>query len=117
MISSDSVVDVFQVARAKLAGAAGVTIRFALNSKDTTKQLIDTCFGLGMEPVVQVKRKLSLGCVGLRKMPRKVPDMGTSDALVSRGMLSCSCCLPRLRCVDRCAARRRRSRRRRWGHA
>lgn len=53
------VVDPTQISRAKLAGAAGVTLRYGLNPKETTKALIDVAFGLGMEPVVQVKSGFS----------------------------------------------------------
>jgi indole-3-glycerol phosphate synthase len=48
------VVDPVQVSRAKLAGASGITLRYALNTKETTRALIDLVFGLGMEPIVQV---------------------------------------------------------------
>ncbi len=49
------VVDPIQVSRAKLAGANGITLRYALNPKEATKALIDLTLGLGMEPVVQVR--------------------------------------------------------------
>lgn len=47
--------DPTQITRAKLAGASGITLRFGLNPKETTQALIDATFGLGMEPVVQVR--------------------------------------------------------------
>lgn len=46
--------DPVQISRAKLAGASGITLRYGLNSKETTQALVDVAFGLGMEPVVQV---------------------------------------------------------------
>lgn len=49
------VVDPVQISRAKLAGASGITLRYGLNPKETTQALVDVAFGLGMEPVVQVR--------------------------------------------------------------
>ncbi len=55
IIAADVVVDPVQISRAKLAGAAGITLRYGLNPPEVTQQLIATTLALGMEPVVQVK--------------------------------------------------------------
>lgn len=65
VICSDAVVDTFQIARAKLAGATGITIRYGLNAADKTKELVETTLGLGMEPLMLVRRGGGQGGGGL----------------------------------------------------
>lgn len=47
--------DPVQISRAKLAGARGITLRYGLNPQETTQALVDVAFGLGMEPIMQVR--------------------------------------------------------------
>lgn len=55
IVASDVVVDPVQISRAKLAGAAGITLRYSLNPPEATTALIKTTHALGMEPLVFVK--------------------------------------------------------------
>ena len=63
----DVVVDPIQIARAKLAGATGITLRFSLNTEEVTYELIQTAVGLGMEPCVRVSRPASFAVLLIRR--------------------------------------------------
>jgi indole-3-glycerol phosphate synthase len=59
IIAWEVVVDPIQICRAKLAGATGITLRFGLASDEVTQQLIRVAVGLGMEPCVLVRSRVS----------------------------------------------------------
>ncbi|PWN51698.1 putative to anthranilate synthase component II [Violaceomyces palustris] len=104
ILRKDFIVDTYQIAEARLAGADTVLLIVAMLTDTQLKSLYDYSVSLGMEPLVEVnnpeemKRALDLGSkvigVNNRNLHDFNVDMGTTsrlaEAAVAKGVILCA---------------------------